>query len=300
MLTGSLYVANSLNSGIAITGNSNTGFVRSLGYDGFESGFPGFLLWSGSALPGQNTKGGVPYSGVGLELYLNTASYFRYSTADDELYVATRNFFLGDPNTVFISGSGGNIEISGSGFHLTAAGDVTASAFLAVTNGTTMLDTNSGFADGRNIGRHIGHQYGVTATVSSTSLTQIGDEYVIYIKDGEDRITLFTHAIINATIVGTVTFDLYIGISAADQSTHNTWLTEETHLFASISATNPTPVQGQFKYATDIPNDFTTDYRKKHVRIRLLTQRTTPLVTGDITLANITLDTGRPLGGSIT
>jgi hypothetical protein len=127
MLTGSLYVADSLNSGVAISGYPNSGFVRSLGYEGFDSGFPGFLLWSGSALPGQNTKGGNPYSGVGLELYLNTSSYFRYSTADDELYVATQNFFLGDPNTTFISGSNSNIEISSSNFHLKANGDVTAS-----------------------------------------------------------------------------------------------------------------------------------------------------------------------------
>jgi hypothetical protein len=35
MLTGSLYVADSLNSGIAITGNANTGFIRSLGVSRF-------------------------------------------------------------------------------------------------------------------------------------------------------------------------------------------------------------------------------------------------------------------------
>jgi hypothetical protein len=51
MLTGSLYVADSLNSGVAISGYPNSGFIRSLGYEGFASGFPGFLLWSGSALP---------------------------------------------------------------------------------------------------------------------------------------------------------------------------------------------------------------------------------------------------------
>jgi hypothetical protein len=79
MLTGSLYVADSLSSGIAISGYSNSGFVRSLGYEGFDAGFPGFLLWSGSALTGQTSKG-APYGGVGLELYLNTSSYFRYST----------------------------------------------------------------------------------------------------------------------------------------------------------------------------------------------------------------------------
>jgi hypothetical protein len=52
MLTGSLYVADSLESGVAISGYKNTGFVRSLGYEGFTAAFPGFLLWSGSALSG--------------------------------------------------------------------------------------------------------------------------------------------------------------------------------------------------------------------------------------------------------
>jgi len=72
MLTGSLYVADSLESGVAISGYSNSGFIRSLGYEGFDAGFPGFLLWSGSALNGQLSKNNAPYSGVGLELYLNT------------------------------------------------------------------------------------------------------------------------------------------------------------------------------------------------------------------------------------
>ena len=128
MLTGSLYVADSLESGVAISGYKNTGFVRSLGYEGFEAGLPGFLLWSGSALSGSlGTKGGVPYSGVGLELYANTGSYFRYSTTDSEIDVRTDKFFFGNPATTFISGANGNVEISSSNFHLTAEGDVSAS-----------------------------------------------------------------------------------------------------------------------------------------------------------------------------
>ena len=127
MLTGSLYVADSLESGVAISGYKNTGFVRSLGYEGFEAGLPGFLLWSGSALSGSlGTKGVVPYSGVGLELYANTASYFRYSTTDSEIDVRTDSFFFGNDST-FFSGSNGNIEISASNFHLDAAGNITAS-----------------------------------------------------------------------------------------------------------------------------------------------------------------------------
>lgn len=128
MLTGSLYVADSLNSGVAISGYPNSGFVRSLGYEGFAAGFPGFLLWSGSAMPNSlGTKGGVPYSGVGLELFANGNSYFRYSTTDNEIEVKTDKFFFGNPATTFISGSNGLLEISSSNFHLKPNGDITAS-----------------------------------------------------------------------------------------------------------------------------------------------------------------------------
>ena len=130
MLTGSLYVADSLESGIGISGYPNSGFVRSLGYQGFNSGFSGFLLWSGSALPGQTTKGGVPYSGVGLELYANTSSYFRYSTSDSEIDVRTDKFFFGNTSSSFISGSNGIISISSSNFVLSPQGNVTASNAL--------------------------------------------------------------------------------------------------------------------------------------------------------------------------
>lgn len=154
MLTGSLYVADSLNSGVAISGYPNAGWVRSLGYEGFAAGYPGFLLWSGSALPGSaGTKGGVPYSGVGLELYANTASYFRYSTTDSEIDVRTNKFFFGNPATTFVSGANGNIEISASGFHLTAQGNVTASSFLAVQGGNVLFDSNNEFIDALNVGR---------------------------------------------------------------------------------------------------------------------------------------------------
>jgi hypothetical protein len=143
MLTGSLYVADSLNSGVAISGYANSGFVRSLGYDGFDAGFPGFLLWSGSALSGSLTKYGNPYSGVGLELYLNTASYFRYSTADNEIYVATDNFFFGNPNTAYISGSNGLLQISSSNFLLSSSGDVFANdaTFSGINESSAFANT---------------------------------------------------------------------------------------------------------------------------------------------------------------
>jgi hypothetical protein len=137
MLTGSLYVADSLNSGVAISGYPNSGFIRSLGYEGFDAGFPGFLLWSGSAMPGQTSKG-QPYSGVGLELYANTASYFRYATSGSEIDVRTDKFFFGNPSSSFISGSNGILSISSSNFVLSPQGNVTASN--ADFRGTAVAD----------------------------------------------------------------------------------------------------------------------------------------------------------------
>lgn len=299
MLTGSLYVADSLNSGIAISGYPKAGWVRSLGYEGFAAGYPGFLLWSGSALPGSaGTKGGGAYSGVGLELYANTASYFRYSTADSEIDVRTNKFFFGNPGSTFISGANGNIQISSSNFILNTNGSVTASAFLARTGSITMLDTLSGFADGKNIGRHVGHQYGTTGTTNSTTQVQIGDAYVIYIKEGEDNLSLASSYIVNVITPG-VGFDVWIGLSQADGTAFDTWLTEQS---ASIySQTHAVTTQGRMTSTVSLATgSFATDFRKKHVRIRLLTQRTTPALGGTINFANITFDTGRPLGGTVT
>lgn len=201
LLTGSLYVADSLNSGVAISGYANAGFVRSLGYDGFETGNPGFLLWSGSALQGQNTKGGIPYSGVGLELYADSDNYFRYSTADSSLDVHTKTFFLGDPATQFISGSAGNLQISSSGFHLTADGNVTASSFIAVQGSTVLFDSNNEFIDGLNVGRVVyfdDTEYSVSiaslpdnATPTTTTGSAVaGPSFRMFILPGETRMQL--------------------------------------------------------------------------------------------------------------
>jgi hypothetical protein len=75
---------------------------------------------------GQTSKGSA-YSGVGLELYANTSSYFRYSTRDNEIDVRTKTYFFGDPATTFISGSNGILQISSSNFWLKPDGSITAS-----------------------------------------------------------------------------------------------------------------------------------------------------------------------------
>jgi hypothetical protein len=196
MLTGSLYVADSLESGVAISGYPNSGFIRSLGYEGFDAGFAGFLLWSGSAMPSSaGTKGGVPYSGVGLELYANTDNYFRYATNPSELDVRTKTFFLGSQTAPvnFLSGSNGNIEISSSAFHLNPNGSVTASGLLVVNGTSVLFDSNNEYADAVNIGRIL---YYSPTEISTTTGAIMGGEangitssiFETYLLPGETRI----------------------------------------------------------------------------------------------------------------
>ena len=221
MLTGSLYVADSLNSGVAISGYPNSGFIRSLGYEGFAAGFPGFLLWSGSALPNSaGTKGSAAYSGVGLELYANTASYFRYATANSEIDVRTDSFFFGNPTSTFISGANGNVEISASGFHLTAQGNVTASSFVAVQGGEVLFDSNNEFVDGANIGRVVYFDQSETSLDLSlidngATNAQTASAFQTFILPGETKCQVsFTYEI-NNTSAASVTCDVRAYIATA-------------------------------------------------------------------------------------
>jgi hypothetical protein len=211
MLTGSLYVADSLETGVAISGYKNTGYIRSLGYEGFTAGFPGFLMWSGSALSGSlGTKGGVPYSGVGLELFGDSNNYFRYSTIPSELDVHTETFFLGNPATQYISGSNGLLEISSSGFYLTADGDVTASSFIAVNGGDVLFNSNSEFVDGLNVGRILYYSpTEINTTVQSIDSGSINgitsSIFQTFLLPGETRIQCsFTYELDNVNAPGNV------------------------------------------------------------------------------------------------
>ena len=116
LLTGSLYVAGSTGTGVHISGKGSAAMIRSIGYNGFQrattQGPGGFVMYSGSIQPLLNAS--ESYSGVGLELVANSASYFKYTTAGNGLLdIRTANFFLGNGSNS-ISGSNGNITISGS------------------------------------------------------------------------------------------------------------------------------------------------------------------------------------------
>lgn len=153
IITGSFHIGNAIGTGIELAGHSS-GYLKSVGYDGFTSaslgkGPGGFLLWSGS---GNLIIGEDTYNGVGLDLVANSTSYFRYTTeGSGKLDIRTDTFFIGNPNTQFISGANSNIEISSSFFHL----DPDTEKLLITSGGGVMLDTSTGYSDGKNIARHL-------------------------------------------------------------------------------------------------------------------------------------------------
>lgn len=123
LISGSMYIGNALGSGIEIAG-VNSGYIRSIGYEGFtsasnETGAPGFMMWSGSVLP----NSGENYTGVGLELASRDGS-FKFRTDPSVFEVITKNFFVGTSSLNFVSGSGGQLEISSSEFWLQPNGHV--------------------------------------------------------------------------------------------------------------------------------------------------------------------------------
>ena len=125
IVSGSLFVGNASGDGIQIRGDKAQAYIRSIGYGGKSYGAPGFMMWSGSVLQGNNVDN---YEGVGLELFQHTGSFLKFRTAPSEeagLEIRTDKFFVGSSGSKedgvtyqFISGSDGNIEISSSAFHL--------------------------------------------------------------------------------------------------------------------------------------------------------------------------------------
>jgi len=315
MLTGSLYVADSLESGVAISGYKDTGFVRSLGYDGFAAGNPGFLLWSGSALSGSaGTKGGVPYSGVGLELYADANNYFRYATQPSELDVRTETFFLGDPNSQYISGSAGNLEISSSGFFLSSNGSVTASAFLAVSpNGDILFNTDSEYVDGVNIGRVVyfnRSEYSFTGDLNLTP--QTASIFETFILPGETRMQLsVTTEFKNDTAANrTIRANFWIQSASitdvvASSNGYDTWSTPQQLNSAPIAilTTTASVTRGNSRTINVATTPFTalTNCQGKYVRVYMVIDLNNPGTGTDVVkMKNFVYRTSRSVGGSIT
>ena len=122
-------------------GADGSGFMRSVGYEGFisasaQSGSYGFMIYSGSVLP----DSGDAYSGVGLELVGANGS-FKFRTNPSIFDVRADTFFIGREALQFISGSVGNIEISSSLFHLDPKNDKLVIGADAIINADLTANT---------------------------------------------------------------------------------------------------------------------------------------------------------------
>lgn len=317
MLTGSLYVADSLDSGIAITGDKNTGFVRSLGYVGFNAGFPGFLLWSGSAMSGSlGTKGGAAYSGVGLEMYANSSNYFRYSTTDNELDIRTNKIFIGNAST-FISASNGNLQISSSAFIVNANGSVTASSFIARSGSLILFDSNAKYADAFNIGRIVYFDKN-ESTISDLSVTTSEataatmSVFQTFVLPGETAIgASFTYKHINSSATGAV-IRYYAYIQSAsigpitDTSGYGAFSTPEritpvNGLVPGTSTPTNTTSSGAFNInLIESDNTVLTKYWGKYVQIYLTAYTTNTSPAGSLNLKNFVFKSSRVLASITT
>ena len=137
LITGSMFISNTLNSGIEI-GGASSGFMRSVGFNGQTSaslgkGPGGFIIYSGS----NALRVGDDYlQGVGLQMIGdNDDRHFIFTTHDGGLLdVKTDKFFIGTNESQFISGSDGNIEISSSLFHLDPVNELLVIGADAVIN----------------------------------------------------------------------------------------------------------------------------------------------------------------------
>ena len=193
------------------------------------SGPGGFMIWSGS---GNLQLGSDQYPGVGMEMVSQGGSSSFYFTTHDggNLKVITDEFFIGTDDTQFISGSNGNIEISSSFFHLNpkdneaiiggfvvtptaisssenitgigsplvfkSNGQISGSSVLIrqriSTTNYTLIDTDEGIIDGRNVGRQVVSdltEYSVTYPTSSTSWYTVA-EYLFQVLPFETQFGL--------------------------------------------------------------------------------------------------------------
>ena len=143
LISGSIFISNTLGTGIEI-GGASSGFMRSVGYRGVISASAGkapggFIIYSGS---GNLQVGEDVLPGVGMQFVGdNDARHLIFSTANGGLLdVKTDKFFIGNTNSQFISGSDGNIEISSSIFHLNPAANGGAGSLVIGANATILAD----------------------------------------------------------------------------------------------------------------------------------------------------------------
>ena len=121
--------------------------IRTIDYQGQKAaiggyGPTGWILWSGSVADCTSSGGAdTIYDGIGFEFIGSAQSYIRFAHivgSAAEIDIRAQSFMVGVTGSggQFISGSGGEIEISSSNFHLTPAGDVTMQGTITANAGS--------------------------------------------------------------------------------------------------------------------------------------------------------------------
>ena len=148
ILPGKLTINNSLGEGqgFELSGQSSA-YFRTKSYEGFKrattgEGPSGILMFSGSV--GTAISASEDYTGLGLELHAGgDEGSLKFRTSPSVFEVKAKSFFLGSTEQ-YVSGSGGNIEISSSNFHLSSSGDVVVKGNIEAQTGKI-----GGFSIGR-------------------------------------------------------------------------------------------------------------------------------------------------------
>ena len=171
ILPGTLTINNNLGEGrgFELSGESSA-YFRTKSYEGFKrattgEGPSGILMFSGSV--GTSISASEDYDGLGLELHAGgDEGSLKFRTNPSVFEVKAKSFFLGSTEQ-YVSGSGGNIEISSSNFHLSSSGDV-------VVKGN--IEAQTGKIGGFSIGREklSGETFYIRGNADENSTTDSG------------------------------------------------------------------------------------------------------------------------------
>ena len=171
VMPGTLTINNGLGEGqgFELSGQSSA-YFRTKSYKGFEKattgeGPPGIIMFSGSV--GESIDSAETYDGLGLELHAGgDEGSLKFRSNPSVFEVKAKSFFLGS-DSQFVSGSGGNIEISSSNFHLSSSGDVAVKGNIKAETGEI-----GGFTIGRE--KLSGETFYLRGNADETSTTDTG------------------------------------------------------------------------------------------------------------------------------
>ena len=197
-----------LGTGMELYGGS--AFLRTTGYRGMKHAIAnnkgGFMVWSGSIGDGATknlitASAGDVYDGVGLDIIdahdSNNIRFLKFGTNPSKFEVITDTFYFGkqrnQPNSQFVSGSSGNIEISSSAFHLDTKNNIMKISG-SITASTAMI--------GRSDGPHV--SFDGTDINMSSSVFMLGDKGTSFVSGSDGKIEI-SSSFFHLTPTGDVT-----------------------------------------------------------------------------------------------